>query len=109
MFVYRLDRNFAKHLTTWLFGRNLVSVIISATEPTGDSPTEKLVESRILAGFAQLDNTVFVVKGLKWPYEHRYKSGLISGKPPIGYKFEVGYTVEDAGDMGSRPKSAWEK
>ena len=31
--------------------------IVSATEPTGDSPTEKLVET-ILAGFAQLDNDI---------------------------------------------------
>jgi len=31
----------------------------------------------------------------------RYKSGLISGKPPIGYKFEVGYAVKECRDMGS--------
>src|SRR3989344_6029959 len=96
VFVYRLDR-ISRQTADYLAIRkklleNGVS-IISATEPTGDSPTEKLVET-ILAGFAQLDNDIRSERA-KNGLRARVLSGLISGKPPIGYKFQAGFAVKD--------------
>ena len=60
VFAYRLDR-ISRQTSDYLAIRKKLGEhginIISATEPTGDSPTEKLVET-ILAGFAQLDNDI---------------------------------------------------
>ena len=60
LFVYRLDR-VSRITADYLAIRKKLGeqdvTIVSATEPTGDSPTEKLVET-ILAGFAQLDNDI---------------------------------------------------
>ena len=68
--------------------------IVSATEPTGDSPTEKLVET-ILAGFAQLDNDIRSERsrnGLK----ARFLSGMIvTGQVPLGYLVQAGYAIKD--------------
>lgn len=108
MFVYRLDR-ISRQTSDYLAIRKKLGecgvTIISATEPTGDSPTEKLVET-ILAGFAQLDNDIRSERA-KNGLRARYKSGLISGKPPIGYKFEMGYAVKD-NETWDKVKSAWE-
>lgn len=108
LFVYRLDR-ISRQTADYLAIRKKLGEcgvnIISATEPTGDSPTEKLVET-ILAGFAQLDNDIRSERarnGLR----ARYRSGLISGKPPIGYKFEMGYAVKDK-ETWDKVKSAWD-
>ncbi len=96
VFVYRIDR-VSRITADYLairkkLGENGVN-IISATEPTGDSPTEKLVET-ILAGFAQLDNDIRSERA-KNGLRARYLSGLISGKPPLGYIFQAGYAVKD--------------
>ncbi len=109
LFVYRIDRisrvtgdylAIRKKLT-----ENGVSVI-SATEPTGDGPTEKLVET-ILAGFAQLDNDIKSERarnGLR----ARYLSGLIvSGYAPLGYRKEAGYAVKDP-ETWDNVKRAWD-
>src|SRR3990167_4349450 len=60
VFVYRLDR-VSRITADYLAIRKKLAEngvnIISSTEPTGDSPTEKLVET-ILAGFAQLYNDI---------------------------------------------------
>ena len=108
LFVYRLDR-ISRQTADYLAIRKKLGEcgvnIISATEPTGDSPTEKLVET-ILAGFAQLDNDIRSERsrnGLR----ARYRSGLISGKPPLGYKFEMGYAVKDK-ETWDKVKSAWD-
>lgn len=108
LFVYRLDR-ISRQTADYLAIRKKLGecgiTIISSTEPTGDSPTEKLVET-ILAGFAQLDNDIRSERarnGLR----ARYKSGLISGKPPIGYKFDMGFAVKDP-ETWDKVKSAWE-
>lgn len=58
--VYRLDRLSRQtqdflDIRTKLFAYQIA--LISASEPTGDSPTEKLLET-IMAGFAQHDNEV---------------------------------------------------
>src|SRR5690606_1160249 len=60
----------------------------------------------ILAGFAQLDNDIRSERA-KNGLRARYLSGLISGKPPIGYKFEAGFAVKDP-DTWDRVKKAWD-
>ncbi len=109
VFVYRLDR-VSRITADYLairkkLGENGVN-IISATEPTGDSPTEKLVET-ILAGFAQLDNDIRSERA-KNGLRARYLSGLISGgKAPIGYMFQAGYAVKDP-EKWDKVKVAWD-
>lgn len=107
VFAYRLDR-ISRQTSDYLairkkLGENGVD-IISATEPTGDSPTEKLVET-ILAGFAQLDNDIRSERA-KNGLRARFLSGLISGKPPIGYKFQVGFAVKDP-ESWDKIKKSW--
>lgn len=96
LFVYRLDR-ISRQTGDYLAIRKKLAengvTILSATEPTGNSPTEKLVET-ILAGFAQLDNDIRSER-TKNGLRARFKSGLISTKPPIGYVFQSGYAVKD--------------
>jgi len=108
LIIYRLDR-ISRQTADYLAIRKKLGecgvTIISATEPTGNSPTEKLVET-ILAGFAQLDNDIRSERarnGLR----ARYMAGLISGKPPLGYKFEMGLAVKDP-DTWDKVKSAWD-
>lgn len=108
VFVYRLDRISRQTADYLAIRKKLLEndvAIVSATEPTGDSPTEKLVET-ILAGFAQLDNDIRSERarnGLR----ARFLSGLISGKPPIGYMFQAGYAVKNP-DTWSKVKDAWD-
>ncbi len=109
VFVYRLDR-VSRITGDYLAIRKKLAendvTIISATEPTGDGPTEKLVET-ILAGFAQLDNDIKSERarnGLR----ARYLSGLIvSGYAPLGYSKEAGYAVKDPKKWDT-VKRAWE-
>ncbi len=108
VFVYRLDR-ISRQTADYLAIRkklleNDVS-IISSTEPTGDSPTEKLVET-ILAGFAQLDNDIRSERA-KNGLRARFLSGLISGKPPLGYIFQSGYAVKNP-NTWDKMKKAWD-
>lgn len=109
LFVYRIDR-ISRVTGDYLairkkLAENGISVI-SATEPTGDGPTEKLVET-ILAGFAQLDNDIKSERarnGLR----ARYLSGLIvSGYAPLGYRKEAGYAVKDP-ETWDKVKRAWD-
>lgn len=108
VFVYRLDR-VSRITADYLAIRKKLTeydvTIISATEPTGDSPTEKLVET-MLAGFAQLDNDVRSERA-KNGLRARFLSGLISGKPPIGYKFQGGFAVKDP-ETWDNVKKAWD-
>lgn len=108
VFVYRLDR-VSRITADYLAIRKKLTEngvnIISSTEPTGDSPTEKLVET-ILAGFAQLDNDIRSERA-KNGLRARYLSGLISGKPPLGYMFQAGYAVKDPNTWGLM-KNAWD-
>lgn len=80
-------------------------IIISINEPTGDSPTEKLVET-ILAGFAQLDNDIRSER-TKNGLRARFKSGLLSKKAPIGYDMQAGYAVKDPKTF-DKVKEAWD-
>jgi site-specific DNA recombinase len=94
--VYRLDR-MSRQTSDYLAIRKKLAecdiMLVSATEPTGNSPTEKLVET-ILAGFAQLDNDVRserTINGMR----ARFLSGLSNGYVPLGYLNENGYAVQD--------------
>ncbi len=109
MFIYRLDR-VSRQTADYLAIRKKLAengvTIVSATEPTGNSPTEKLVET-VLAGFAQLDNDIRSERsrnGLK----ARYLSGmLVTGQAPLGYKVEAGFAVKDTNSW-DRVKKAWD-
>ncbi len=107
--VYRIDR-VARQAADYLSIRSQLQrygiEIISSTEPTGSSPTEKLIET-ILAGFAQLDNDVRSERtknGLK----ARFTAGLPINKVPIGYSNYLGHTIKDP-ETYDYIKLAWEK
>ena len=106
--VYRLDR-VSRQLQDYLAIRKKLAdcdiAIISASEPTGNSPTEKFIES-MLACFAQMDNDVKSERtknGLK----ARFLAGLTSGTPPMGYISENGYAVKDP-KTWDKVKEAWD-
>src|SRR3989338_9024293 len=100
--VYRIDR-ISRQLQDYLAIRKRLAeyeiALISASEPTGNSPTERFIES-MLAGFAQMDNDVKSER-TKNGLRARFLAGLTSVAAPIGYKRENGYVVKD-------PK-AWDK
>ncbi len=106
--VYRIDR-VSRQLQDYLAIRKRLAeyqiAIISASEPTGNSPTERFIES-MLASFAQMDNDVRgerAKNGLK----ARFLAGLSSGTLPLGYVYENGYAVRDP-NTWDKIKSAWE-
>src|SRR5258707_52373 len=85
--VYRLDR-ISRQTADYLAIRKKMAdceiTIISATEPTGDTPTEKFVET-LLAGFAQMDNDVRSER-TKNGLRARFLAGLHNATAPMGYK-----------------------
>lgn len=109
VFVYRIDR-ISRITSDYLSIRKKLSEygtnVISISEPTGDSPTEKLVET-ILAGFAQLDNDIRGERsrnGLR----ARFLSGMIvTGQSPLGYTVQAGYAVKNPKYWDSM-KKAWD-
>lgn len=108
LIVYRLDR-VSRQLQDYLAIRKKLSecgiMIISASEPTGNSPTEKFIES-MLASFAQMDNDVRSER-TKNGLRARFLAGLTSGTPPLGYKNENGYAVKDP-KTWDKVKEYWE-
>lgn len=107
VFVYRVDR-LSRQTADYLAIRKKLAeygvTLISATEPTGNSPTEKLIET-MLAGFAQMDNDIRSERsrnGLR----ARFLSGLCIGNSPIGYVMKDGYAVKDEDSFG-KMKRAW--
>ncbi len=96
IFVYRLDR-LSRQTSDYLTIRAKLLTydisIISATEPTGNSPTEKLLET-VLASFAQHDNDVRSER-TKNGMRARFLAGLITNKLPPGYINEGGFAVKD--------------
>src|SRR3989344_205321 len=109
VFVYRLDRVSRQTADYLAIRKKLLENgvnILSATEPTGDSPTEKLVET-ILAGFAQLDNDIRSERA-KNGLRARFLSGLLGGgKPPLGYISQAGYSIKDPKSW-DKMKKAWD-
>ncbi len=108
VFVYRLDR-ISRQTGDYLAIRKKLSEkgvdIISSTEPTGNSPTEKLVET-ILAGFAQLDNDIRSERS-KNGLRARFLSGLVSRRPTLGYKLLGGLAIKDS-EAWDKVKAAWD-
>ena len=108
LIVYRLDR-ISRDTADYLAIRKKLTEygvsIISATEPTGESPTEKLIET-ILAGFAQLDNDIRAERSRNGMHT-RFLSGLPNGNPPAGYIMVDGYVVKDK-NCYEYIKKAWD-
>ena len=106
--VYRLDR-ISRQTSDYLVIRKKLAEceisLISATEPTGNSPTEKFVET-MLAGFAQMDNDVRGERA-KNGLRARFLSGLPSGFVPLGYLNQNGYVTKDPRSF-DKLKSAWD-
>lgn len=94
--VYRLDRLSRQTSDYLAIRKKLLEYnisIMSATEPTGNSPTEKLLET-VLASFAQHDNDVRSERtrnGLR----ARFLSGLVFNHSPFGYVNQNGYAIKD--------------
>ncbi len=107
--VYRLDR-LSRQTADYLdIRQQLIKyniALISASEPTGTSPTETLLET-IMASFAQHDNDVRSER-TKNGMRARYLSGLITRRPPIGYKMnEDKIPVEDP-ETWAKMRQAWD-
>jgi site-specific DNA recombinase len=106
--IYRLDR-ISRQTADYLAIRKKLAefevTLISATEPTGNSPSEKLVET-ILAGFAQLDNDVRSER-TRNGMRARFLSGLFNAHPPLGYLLKHGYVIQDPNTF-EKMKSAWD-
>ncbi len=106
--VYRLDR-MSRQTSDYLAIRKKLAEcgirLLSATEPTGNSPTEKLVET-ILAGFAQLDNDVRSER-TKNGMRARFLAGLNTGPVALGYLNENGYCTKDP-KTWDKVKEAWD-
>lgn len=93
--VYRLDRVSRQTSDYLVIRRKLVECeiqLISATEPTGNSPTEKFVET-MLAGFAQMDNDIRSERA-KNGLRARFQAGLTS-YVTMGYVNKNGYVIEN--------------
>lgn len=107
VFVYRLDR-LSRQTSDYLAIRKKLAeygiTLISATEPTGNSPTEKLIET-MLAGFAQMDNDVRSERsrnGLR----ARFLAGFSIARVPLGYVLKNGFAVKDEATF-DKMKKAW--
>lgn len=108
VFVYRLDR-ISRQTQDYLTIRKKLFdygiALISANEPTGNSPTEKLLET-IIASFAQHDNDVRSER-TKNGLRARFLAGLHTGKVPLGYITQNGYALKD-GENFNKMKKAWD-
>lgn len=94
--VYRLDR-ISRQTSDYLAIRKKLAEcdiqLLSASEPTGDSPAEKFIET-MLAGFAQMDNDVRSERA-KNGIRARLMNGLSNGYVPLGYVGKNGYATKD--------------
>lgn len=86
LFIYRIDR-LARNTIDYLGIRQLLSKsgikIISATEPTDDTPEGEFIET-ILAATARFDNVLKAKRTLDG-MKKRLEAGWPHGKAPIGY------------------------
>lgn len=108
VFIYRIDR-ISRMTSDYLAIRTELGkagvTVISATEPTGNTPTDKFVET-LLAGTAQLDNDIRSERtrnGMK----ARFLSGLPNTIPPVGYILKHGYAVQDP-ETFDKMKKIWD-
>lgn len=94
--VYRLDRISRQTEDYLAIRKKLVEceiILVSATEPTGDKPAEKFIET-MLAGFAQMDNDVRGERA-KSGMRARFNAGLFNGCAPLGYISKDGFAVKN--------------
>lgn len=107
LIIYRLDR-LSRSTSDYLAIRRKLAecqiTLISASEPTGNSPTERFIET-MLASFAQMDNDVKSER-TKNGLRARFLAGLPCSTPPFGYKNENGYAVKDP-KTWDKIKEAW--
>ena len=106
--VYKIDRMSRQTIDYLGIRKKLTDYgisLISASEPIGNSPTEKLLET-IMASFAQHDNDVRSER-TKNGLRARFLSGLCTGKVPIGYVMKDGYALAD-GENFDKMKKAWD-
>lgn len=84
--VWKVDR-FARNREDHVLIRKTLSeygtLLRSVTEPIGDSPTEKLMET-MLAGFAEFDNDIRAQR-CAGGMQARLLQGIWPWKPPVGY------------------------
>jgi site-specific DNA recombinase len=108
VFVYRIDR-LSRQTADYLAIRKRLAgyniSIISTSEPTGNSPTEKLLET-VLASFAQHDNDVRSER-TKNGMKARYLFGLLTNHAPLGYINQKGYAIKDPKTFDT-VKKAWD-
>lgn len=108
VFVYRIDR-LSRQTCDYLALRKRLAgyniSIISASEPTGNSPTEKLLET-VLASFAQHDNDVRSER-TKNGMKARYLAGLLTNHAPLGYLNQKGYAIKNPKTFDT-VKKAWD-
>ncbi len=108
LIIYRLDR-LSRQTTDYLAIRKKLAeydiTLISASEPTGNSPTERFIET-MLAGFAQMDNDVRSER-TKNGLRARFLAGLTAGMAPLGYTRQNGYVINDPNSF-EKIKKAWE-
>ncbi len=108
LFVYRLDR-LSRQTQDYLAIRKRLFdagiTIMSPNEPTGNSPTERLLET-ILASFAQHDNDVRSER-TKNGMRARFLSGLVTNHVPLGYINKGGLAVKDP-ETWDLYKKAWD-
>ena len=108
LFVYRIDRLSRQTQDYLSIRKRLFDAgisIMSANEPTGNSHTEKLLET-ILASFAQHDNDVRSER-TKNGMRARFLSGLVTNHVPNGYLNKTGYAVKDP-ETWDIYKNAWD-
>lgn len=109
LIIYRLDR-LSRQTSDYLsIRKSLISnniKLISASEPTGTSPTDTLLET-IMASFAQHDNDVRSERTRNGMHA-RYLSGLITGKPPLGYVMSSSKIPVEDPDSWEQMKQAWD-
>ena len=107
--VYRLDR-LSRQTSDFLAIRKTLAQygvsVVSATEPTGSSPTEQFVET-LLASVAELDNRIRAERA-KNGLRKRFESGLPLGPLPIGYEKGEGKIWEKDPNTWDKMKQAWD-
>lgn len=109
LIIYRLDR-LSRQTSDYLsIRKSLISnniTLISASEPTGTSPTDTLLET-IMASFAQHDNDVRSER-TRNGMRARYLSGLITRKPPLGYVMNANKIPVEDPEAWEQMKQAWD-
>lgn len=107
--IYRLDR-LSRQTSDYLsIRKNLIACnikLVSASEPTGTSPTDTLLET-IMASFAQHDNDVRSERTRNGMHA-RFSAGLITRKPPLGYVMNANKVPVEDPESWEHMQHAWD-